>query len=98
MGQSIVRKEHPQEPGRWSRLWIYNDIHNVLVKNSGTRENQGLVLELPKVEKLHFQLIELVELHLLHSKIERLWKGAKHLNKLKFIKLKVGLVPVHGTV
>ena len=34
MGQSIVRKEHPQEPGRWSRLWIYNDIHNVLVKNS----------------------------------------------------------------
>ena len=32
MGQSIVRKEHPQEPRRWSRLWIYNDIHNVLVK------------------------------------------------------------------
>nr|POF16148.1 hypothetical protein CFP56_24174 [Quercus suber] len=34
------------------RLWIFNDIHNVLVKNSGTRENQGLVLERPKVEKL----------------------------------------------
>ncbi|KAM4075822.1 hypothetical protein ACJW30_12G017900 [Castanea mollissima] len=146
MGQSIVRKGHPQEPGRWSRLWIYNDIHNVLVNNSGTRENQGLVLERPKVEKLReyerrywnleafskmpnlklliihgvqllhgpkylpnklrlldwskypskslpsdFQPIELVELHLLHSKIERLWKGAKYLNKLKFITLKGSL-------
>ncbi|KAK4570852.1 hypothetical protein RGQ29_029635 [Quercus rubra] len=146
MGQSIVRKEHPQEPGRWSRLWIYNDIHNVLVKNSGTRENQGLVLERSKVEKLReyerrywnleafskmpnlklliipgvqllhgpkhlpnklrlldwskypskslpsdFQPVELVELHLLHSKIVRLWKGAKYLNKLKFIKLEGSL-------
>ena len=34
MGKSIVCKDHPQEPGQWSRLWIYKDIHNVLVKNS----------------------------------------------------------------
>ena len=34
MGQHIVRKDHPQELGRWSKLWIYKDIHNVLVKNS----------------------------------------------------------------
>ena len=34
MGKSIVRKDHPQEPGQWSSLWIYKDIHNVLVKNS----------------------------------------------------------------
>ncbi|KAF3958306.1 hypothetical protein CMV_016774 [Castanea mollissima] len=87
MGQCIVRKDHPQEPGTWSRLWIHKDIHNVLVENSGTRANQGLVLEFPKAEKLHFQPNELVELHLLHSKIEQLWKGPKYLDKLKFIKL-----------
>ena len=34
MGQRIVRKDHPQEPGTWSRLWIHKDIRNVLVENS----------------------------------------------------------------
>uniref|UniRef100_A0A2N9H5H0 TIR domain-containing protein n=1 Tax=Fagus sylvatica TaxID=28930 RepID=A0A2N9H5H0_FAGSY len=36
---------------------------------------------------LSFQPDELVELHMWHSKIERLWKGTKYLDKLKFIKL-----------
>ncbi|XP_050254268.1 TMV resistance protein N-like [Quercus robur] len=35
----------------------------------------------------NFQPVELVELHLLHSKIEWLWKGTKYLDKLKLIKL-----------
>ncbi|KAF3967643.1 hypothetical protein CMV_008371 [Castanea mollissima] len=35
----------------------------------------------------NFQPIELFELHLLHSKIERLWKETKYLDKLKLIKL-----------
>ncbi|XP_030937948.1 TMV resistance protein N-like isoform X2 [Quercus lobata] len=142
MGQRIVRKDHPQEPATWSRLWIHKDIHNVLVENSGTRANQSLVLEFPKAKKLRkydkglwnleafskmpnlklliihgvqllhgpnhlsnnlrlldwawypskslppdFQPNELVELHLLHSKIEQLWKGTKYLDNLKFIKL-----------
>ena len=34
MGQRIVHKDHPQELGRWNKLWIYKDINNVLVKNS----------------------------------------------------------------
>ena len=34
MGQGIVRKDCPQDPGKWSRLWLYKDIHNVLMKNS----------------------------------------------------------------
>ncbi|XP_030970816.1 TMV resistance protein N-like [Quercus lobata] len=56
MGQDIVRKDCPQDPARWSRLWLYKDIHNVMMKNSGTEAIQGLVLELPtfpKVEKQH---------------------------------------------
>nr|XP_023915577.1 TMV resistance protein N-like [Quercus suber] len=39
----------------------------------------------------NFQPVELVELHLLYSKIERLWKGIKYLDKLKLIKLKDSL-------
>ncbi|XP_050254804.1 disease resistance protein Roq1-like [Quercus robur] len=34
-----------------------------------------------------FQPNELVELHMCHSKIERLWKGIKHFDKLKSIEL-----------
>ena len=34
MGQDLVRRDYPQDPSRWSRLWLYKDIHNVLMKNS----------------------------------------------------------------
>ena len=34
MGQNIVRKVCPQEPGKWSKLWLYKDIHKVLMKNT----------------------------------------------------------------
>ena len=33
MGQDIVRRNYPQEPEKWSKLWLYKDIHNVLMKN-----------------------------------------------------------------
>ena len=33
MGQDIVRQDDPQEPRKWSRLWLYKDIHNVLMKD-----------------------------------------------------------------
>ena len=34
MGQDTVHKDCPQDPGKWNRLWLYKDIHNVLIKNS----------------------------------------------------------------
>ena len=34
MGQEIVRCESPKEPGRRSRLWIYNDVIHVLKNNT----------------------------------------------------------------
>ncbi|KAL4597203.1 hypothetical protein ACB092_12G218600, partial [Castanea dentata] len=34
MGQDIVRCESPKEPGRRSRLWIYDDVIHVLKNNS----------------------------------------------------------------
>ena len=34
MGQEIVRHESPKEPGGRSRLWIYDDVINVLKNDS----------------------------------------------------------------
>ena len=33
MGQDIFRQECPQDPGKRSRLWLYKDIDNVMMKN-----------------------------------------------------------------
>ena len=46
MGPNIVRQDDPQEPRKWSRLWLYKDIHNVLTKNavSGHLENLSIYL------------------------------------------------------
>ena len=30
LGKKIVRKKYPEEPGSWSRLWLYKDFENVL--------------------------------------------------------------------
>uniref|UniRef100_A0A7N2LHY9 ADP-ribosyl cyclase/cyclic ADP-ribose hydrolase n=1 Tax=Quercus lobata TaxID=97700 RepID=A0A7N2LHY9_QUELO len=56
MGQDIVRRDFPQEPRKWSKLWLYEDIHNVLMKNMGTEAIKGLVLDL-------YMVTELGELH-----------------------------------
>ncbi|XP_065622821.1 disease resistance protein RUN1-like [Quercus suber] len=54
MGQDIVRRESPKEPGRRSRLWIYKDVLHVLKNNTGAEVVEGIMLNLPiqKVEHL----------------------------------------------
>ena len=34
MGQAIVHQECPKDPGKRSRLWLFEDIDNVLTKNT----------------------------------------------------------------
>ena len=34
MGQDIIRRNYPEELGKWRKLWPYKDIHNVLMKNT----------------------------------------------------------------
>ena len=34
MGQDIVRRESPEEPGKRSRLWSYKDVLHVLTSNA----------------------------------------------------------------
>ncbi|GMY08048.1 TMV resistance protein N-like, partial [Fagus crenata] len=136
MGRDIVRQECPKDPGKRSRLWLHEDIHNVLTNNKGTNAIQGIVLDLCPPKKvdwnleafsqmqylelliihgvqliqdlkhlpnslrylgwsgcplkslpLSFQSNELIELCMRYSNIERLWKGTKSFEKLKFIHL-----------
>ncbi|XP_030941282.1 TMV resistance protein N-like isoform X3 [Quercus lobata] len=55
MGQEIVRRESPKEPGGRSRLWLYDDILHVLKNNTGTEVVEGIVLKKPihKEEQLN---------------------------------------------
>ena len=34
MGRDIVHQECPKDPGKRSRLWLFEDIDNVLTKNT----------------------------------------------------------------
>uniref|UniRef100_A0A7N2MP37 ADP-ribosyl cyclase/cyclic ADP-ribose hydrolase n=1 Tax=Quercus lobata TaxID=97700 RepID=A0A7N2MP37_QUELO len=55
MGQEIVLRKSPREPGGRSRLWIYKDIIHVLKNNTGTEAVEGIMLKVPiqKMEHLH---------------------------------------------
>ncbi|KAM4070559.1 hypothetical protein ACB094_12G174100 [Castanea mollissima] len=57
MGQEIVRRESPKEPGGRSRLWIYKDVIRVLKNNTGTEAVEGIMLKVPiqKMEHLHVE-------------------------------------------
>ncbi|XP_052877343.1 disease resistance protein RPV1-like [Gossypium arboreum] len=52
MGRDIIYNESPSEPERRSRLWIPNDIYNVLTENSGTKTLKGMLLDMSKIPKL----------------------------------------------
>ncbi|XP_062020953.1 disease resistance protein RPV1-like [Rosa rugosa] len=44
MGKEIVRQESPNKPGQRSRLWLYDDIREVLEENKGTDNIKGIML------------------------------------------------------
>ncbi|ONI21471.1 hypothetical protein PRUPE_2G068300 [Prunus persica] len=48
MGKDIVHKESPNDPGQRSRLWFYEDVKQVLMKSTGTRNIKGIMVKLPK--------------------------------------------------
>ncbi|XP_040365573.1 TMV resistance protein N isoform X2 [Rosa chinensis] len=45
MGREIVRRESTNEPGRRSRLWLFEDVKHVLTKNTGTEAIEGIILD-----------------------------------------------------
>ncbi|KAG7971278.1 hypothetical protein I3843_07G126700 [Carya illinoinensis] len=59
MGREIVRRECPEDPGRRTRLWCYEDILRVLKSKNGNEPVEGIVLNLPfqKSEKLRAEAL-----------------------------------------
>ncbi|KAK3416424.1 hypothetical protein EUGRSUZ_H02157 [Eucalyptus grandis] len=53
MAMDIIRQEHPNDPGRRSRLWLFDDFRNVLSRQSVTDALQSIVLILPEPEKIN---------------------------------------------
>ncbi|XP_024163679.1 disease resistance protein RPP2B-like [Rosa chinensis] len=69
LGWEIVRRQSPKEPGKRSRLWSHEEIHNMLKKNKGTEAIQGMVMELPELEVAHWNpeaFSNISQLSLLH--------------------------------
>ncbi|XP_058755507.1 disease resistance protein RUN1-like [Vicia villosa] len=47
MGREIIREKSPKEPEERSRLWLHEDVLDVLSDRNGTKAIEGLVLKLP---------------------------------------------------
>ncbi|KAK4591192.1 hypothetical protein RGQ29_021405 [Quercus rubra] len=78
MGRKIVHDECPEEPGKRSILWSFEDINSVLTKNTGTEAIQGIVLKLPESKEAywnpesfskmhHLKLLTIDNVQLLHE-------------------------------
>ncbi|GKD90210.1 disease resistance TIR-NBS-LRR class family protein [Tanacetum coccineum] len=48
MGKNIVRRLHPDDPNKHSRLWIEEEIEDILANEMGTKETRCLKLYTPK--------------------------------------------------
>ncbi|KAI3703046.1 hypothetical protein L6452_28800 [Arctium lappa] len=56
MGQYIVRRLHPEEPNKHSRLWIYKEIKDILVSDQGTNEAVRCI-KIMKTSKLNPEIV-----------------------------------------
>ncbi|KAL5778621.1 hypothetical protein ACOSQ2_009358 [Xanthoceras sorbifolium] len=53
MGWKIVREQHPDDRGKWSKLWLFEDVHHVLTENRGTQAVTGIMLNKSKQRITH---------------------------------------------
>ncbi|PNX98847.1 disease resistance protein (TIR-NBS-LRR class) [Trifolium pratense] len=54
MGREIIREKSPNEPEEYSRLWLHQDVLDVLSEHTGTKAVEGLTLKLPGHSAQHF--------------------------------------------
>ncbi|KAK2406112.1 hypothetical protein P8452_68477 [Trifolium repens] len=54
MGREIVRESSAREPGKRSRLWFHDDVHDVLTKNTGTETVEALILSMQRTGRVSF--------------------------------------------
>ncbi|KAK3228860.1 hypothetical protein Dsin_000741 [Dipteronia sinensis] len=53
MGWEIGREQHPNNCGKWSRLWQFEDVYWVLTENTGTHKVEGIMLNASKQQIPH---------------------------------------------
>ncbi|XP_050273670.1 disease resistance protein RUN1-like isoform X2 [Quercus robur] len=89
MGRDIVHQQCPKDPGKRSRLWLFEDIDNVLTKNTGTEVIQGIVLKLHEPKNVYWNpeaFSKMQDLKLLEICGVQLMHGLRHLpNSLKIL-------------
>uniref|UniRef100_A0A2N9ESE5 AAA+ ATPase domain-containing protein n=1 Tax=Fagus sylvatica TaxID=28930 RepID=A0A2N9ESE5_FAGSY len=89
MGWQMVRRECAIEPGKRSRLWLLEDVDNVLTENMGTEAVQGIVLDLPIQKEAHWNpeaFLKMCNVRLLKIQNVQLPHGLTHFpSALRFV-------------
>lgn len=82
MGREIVRAQSPNNPGRRSRLWIREEVADILRRNMGTEATQGMAINLLKGNDMKVDLnvfCNLQNLRLLQLNHVKLGGGCEYL-------------------
>ncbi|KAL3568189.1 hypothetical protein D5086_030840, partial [Populus alba] len=89
MGKEIVRYESPEEPGRRSRLWTYDDVCLALMDNIGKEKIEAIFLDMPGIKEAQWNMkafSKMSKLRLLKINNVQLSEGPEDLsNKLRFL-------------
>ncbi|KAH9782086.1 ADP-ribosyl cyclase/cyclic ADP-ribose hydrolase [Citrus sinensis] len=54
MGQQIVKRQCPEDPGKRSRLWKEADVRQLLTRNTGSETVEVIYLNFPAEAEVHF--------------------------------------------
>ncbi|KAJ9145860.1 hypothetical protein P3X46_028190 [Hevea brasiliensis] len=93
MGQKIVWKESPDEPGKRSRLWVDDDVYHVLTENLGTEAVEMMTFNLFKQNEVNLgakAFSKMRKLRLLKISSVQLSQG------LDFLSNEIRLLDWHG--
>ncbi|KAI5559099.1 hypothetical protein BDE02_17G087000 [Populus trichocarpa] len=89
MGQEIIRRESPDEPGRRSRLWTYEDVCLALMDNTGKEKIEAIFLDMPGIKEAQWNMkafSKMSRLRLLKIDNMQLSEGPEDLsNNLRFL-------------
>ncbi|KAL3568199.1 hypothetical protein D5086_030850, partial [Populus alba] len=89
MGKEIVRCESPEEPGRRSRLWTYEDFCLALMDNTGKEKIKAIFLDMPGIKEAQWNkeaFSKMCRLRLLKINNVQLSEGPEDIsNELRFL-------------
>ncbi|KAH9725662.1 ADP-ribosyl cyclase/cyclic ADP-ribose hydrolase [Citrus sinensis] len=92
LGQQIVQRQSPEEPGKRSRLWKEEEVCHVLIENTGSEIVEGIVIDHCSPNKeVHLSapskaFSKMINLRLLKIRNVQLPEGLEYLsNKLKLL-------------